>query len=257
MGIPNATFGCYLVAVTRRLPPGSLRGVRAVRDSPVRVVERDGLQAVVCDVALDEFGEEPLRRNLEQLSWVEEMARAHHAAVCAVDTVGTVVPMRFATIYQSDERVEEQLRTLRTPLTEALDRVEGASEWSVKVYAESGALTPVPDRPPAESGAAYLDRKREAVEERRVRGAEDEQVLAVVHQGLATLAVASRRLMVQDPRLSGRPEPMRMNAAYLVSHDVAEAFTDHAATALEHRPGLRLEVDGPWPPYSFASLEQG
>jgi gas vesicle protein GvpL/GvpF len=246
--------GHYLVAVSRSLDPGALAGVRAIRDSVVRVVECEGLQAIVCDVDLDEFGEEPLRGNLENLFWVEEMARAHHAAVCAVDAVATTVPMRFATIYESDDRVAEQLRVLRDPLTDALDRVEGAAEWSVKAYAAPEPRD-VPDQPRAESGAAYLAQRREAVEARRRRESDDEEALSALHHELSTLAVASRRLMPQDPRLSGRQEPMRMNAAYLVAHEAAERFSDYATTALADRPELRVEVDGPWPPYSFASLE--
>jgi len=246
--------GHYLVAVSRSLDPHALTGVQGIRDSAVRVVECEGLQAVVCDVDLDEFGEEPLRRNLENLSWVEEMARAHHAAVCAVDAVATTVPMRFATIYESEDRVAEQLRVLRDPLTEALDRVDGAAEWSVKAYAAPVAAE-AEDRPRAETGAAYLARRREAVEARRRRESDDEQVLSDLHHELATRAVASRRLMPQDPRLSGRQEPMRMNAAYLVTHDAAQSFSDYATKALADRTELRVEVDGPWPPYSFASLE--
>jgi Gas vesicle synthesis protein GvpL/GvpF len=247
-------WGRYLVAVSRGLDPSALAGVRAIRDSEVAVVECEGLQAVVCEVDLDEFGEEPLRSNLENLVWVEQMARAHHAAVCAVDAVGTTVPMRFATIYESDDRVAEQMRALRDGLTEALDRVEGAAEWSVKAYA--ALETPGrSDQPPAQSGAAYLMRKREAVEARRARERDDEECLALLHQRLATLARASRRLQLQDPRLSGRQEPMRMNAAYLVAHEAADPFTVHASTALADRPDLRVEVEGPWPPYSFASLE--
>src|SRR3954449_3888570 len=120
--------GHYLVAVSRSLDPHALTGVQGIRDSAVRVVECEGLQAVVCDVDLDEFGEEPLRRNLENLAWVEEMARAHHAAVSAVAQVATTVPMRFATIYESDERVVEQLTALRDRLVDALDRVDGCAE---------------------------------------------------------------------------------------------------------------------------------
>jgi hypothetical protein len=113
----------------------------------------------------------------------------------------------------------------------------------------------VPDQPPAESGAAYLTRKREAVEARRATELADEQSLAALHQGLASLALASRQLRPQDPRLSGRQEPMRMNGAYLVAHDAAQPFSHYATTALADRAELRVEVDGPWPPYSFASLE--
>jgi hypothetical protein len=245
---------CYLVAVTRGLGPDALDGADALRGSPLRLVERGGLQGVVCDVDLDEFGEASLPRNLEDLAWVEEMARAHHSAVSAVARLGTTVPMRFATIYDSDERVAEQLTELHDQLAAALDRIEGRAEWSVKVYAAAEA-SPPSDRASPESGASYLMRKRDAASERRAREERDAEVLAEVHRALSALAVASRTLMPQDPRLTERREPMRMNAAYLVADDTTETFLAHARSALSEHPGLRLEVGGPWPPYSFASLE--
>lgn len=249
-----STAGRYLVAVTRGIDPTAVTGREGIRNAPLRVVEAGGLQAVVCDVDLDEFGEEPLRGHLEELAWVELMARAHHAAVCAVDAAGTTVPMRFATIYESDERVAGQIRKLRGALTEALDRVEGASEWSVKAYAAE-APSGEEEPPRDESGAAYLMRKRRAAEVRRAAELEQEEVLVAVHRRLATLANGARWLMPQDPTLTGRKEPMRMNATYLVPHSAAESFVEYATSALADRPELRVEVDGPWPPYSFAVLE--
>lgn len=244
----------YLVAITRGLGASALEGLDPIRGSALRLVEHDGLQAVVCDVGLDEFGEEPLRRNLENLSWVEEMARAHHAAVTAVASAGTTVPMRFATIYESDDRVAEQLGALRGQLVDALNRVEGCAEWSVKVYAAETRQADAEEQRP-ESGSSYLMRKRDAANERRAREERDAEVLTGLHQALATLAVASRTLMPQDPRLTQRHEPMRMNAAYLVADSDRESFLELAESALADDAELRVEVGGPWPPYSFASLE--
>jgi hypothetical protein len=245
---------CYLVAVTRGLGADALAGADALRGSRLRLVEQGGLQGVVCDVDLDEFGEAPLQRHLEDLAWVEEMARAHHSAVSAVALVGTTVPMRFATIYDSDERVAEQLTVLHDQLVAALDRIEGRAEWSVKVYAAAEA-SPQPETATPETGASYLMRKRDAANQRRAREERDSEVLSEVHRALTTLAVASRTLMPQDPRLTQRQEAMRMNAAYLVADDTTETFLELAHSVLSEQAGLRLEVGGPWPPYSFASLE--
>lgn len=244
----------YLVAVTRGLSPDALAGAAGLRGSTLRILALGELQAVVCDVDLDEFGEEPLRRNLEDLSWVEEMARAHHAAVNAVAAIGTTVPMRFATIYESDERVAEQLASLRGDLVVALDRVEGCAEWSVKVYAVEHAPEGTSEQSP-QSGSAYLMGKREAVRRRREREDSDAAVLSRLHQTLTTDAVASRMLRPQDPRLTQQHDPMRMNAAYLVSEAATESFLESAHHSLRDHQDLRVEVGGPWPPYSFASLE--
>ena len=68
-------------------------------------------------------------------------------------------------------------------------------------------------------------------------------------------AVAGRRLSPQDPRLTGRPEPMTLNAAYLVGADADEQFRAAVAELAVAHPDVTVELAGPWPPYSFATLE--
>jgi len=248
--------GRYLFAVTRGLVDGELADVPGLRGAPLEVVERDGLQGVVCEVSLDEFGEEALVRNLEDLAWVEEVARRHDDVVRAVSARGTVAPMRLVTIYASDTSVEGQLDDLRGKLLAALDRVEDCGEWAVKVYSASavtGSPDPIGEKP--SSGVAYLQRKRDQAEARR---AVDDHVTLVaehVYAGLSEYVTAGRRLAVQDPRLSGRSEAMILNAAYLVPHISSEAFQAAADTLSERYPDVAIEVQGPWPPYSFAMLE--
>jgi hypothetical protein len=49
---------------------------------------------------------------------------------------------------------------------------------------------------------------------------------------------------------------MTLNGAYLVDEASADTFTTLAARLAEENPQSRVEVQGPWPPYSFATLEQ-
>jgi hypothetical protein len=247
--------GRYLFAVTRGLPEGELADVPGIRGAPLEVVERDGLQGVVCDVSLDEFGEEALLRNLEDLAWVEEVARSHDDVVRAVASRATVAPMRLVTIYASDTRVEGQLDDLRGKLLAALDRVEECGEWAVKVYSTSAVTGPSAPVEKATSGAAYLLRKRDQAEARRTADDHVTQVAEQVYSTLSEFVTAGRRLAVQDPRLSGRSETMILNAAYLVPHDSSEAFRATAENLSDRYPGVAIEVHGPWPPYSFAMLE--
>ena len=249
--------GHYLYAVTRKVEPSALSGASGLRGEPLRVLEHRGLVAVLSSVDLDEFGEDALHRHLEDLAWLEEVARAHDAVVQAVAEAGAVAPMRLATIFQSDEGVRARLDELHEPLTAALDRVEGRREWSVKAFA--------PDRPAAAaepastepgSGAAYLRRKKAQTMERHSAEEQAMSTADAVHDTLATQCVASRRLRPQDPRLTGHEGTMTLNGAYLVEEDEASRFTAAAARLAEENPDARIEVHGPWPPYSFATLEQ-
>lgn len=253
--------GRYAFVLTRRLDPATLAGRTGLRGAPLEVVEHDGLQAVVCTVDLEEFGEDALRRNLEDLAWLEEVARAHDEVVHEVARHGTVAPLRLVTIYSDDDSVRRHLGDLADQLTAALDRVEGRSEWSVKVFATATAPDPEPASTSASSagerpGATYLRRKREAAERRRASSEQATEAARAVDERLAAAAVASRRLAPQDPRLTGRSDPMVLNAAYLVPDEEADAFRALVDGLRGQTPGVAVELAGPWPPYSFATLDR-
>jgi hypothetical protein len=247
--------GRYLFTVTRELPADSLLTAQGIDGAPLDVLRCGALQAVVCRVDLQEFGEEALRRNLEDLAWVETLARIHDDVVRAVAARSTVAPMRLVTVYRDDDGVREQVRSIHADLVAALDRVEGCHEWSVKLY---GTAMRAPESSPGDeptTGVAFLQRKREQAAARRT--AEDAAALLgrAVHDELSKLAVASRHLASQDARLSGRAEPMLHNGAYLVRDDVRNVFRFKAEAVAADLPNVSVEVKGPWPPYSFAVLQ--
>ncbi|GGM44517.1 GvpL/GvpF family gas vesicle protein [Dactylosporangium sucinum] len=241
--------GLWLHAVTRAgPPPGGLTGVDG---APVRVVETAGLAAAVSPVDLDRFGEEALQRNLEDLTWLEGVARSHHAVVAALGASRTVVPARLATVYADAAGVRTMLADRHADLDAALSRLDGRTELGVKIYA-----TPAPEpaaAPAGGSGTDYLRRRRaqlSAVDDRRQRavdGAEE------VHAALAGRAEAARRHPPQDRRLTGRPEPMVLNAAYLVDEGHADGFAAAVAAQAAGHADLDVELTGPWPPYSFTA----
>ena len=67
-------------------------GLHGVSGEPVRAVTTAGLTAAVGTVGLDEYGEEGLRRNLEDLDWLAANARAHDAVIAAIARFGPSCP---------------------------------------------------------------------------------------------------------------------------------------------------------------------
>ena len=65
-------------------------------DGTLEWVRAEGLAVLYSRVPLNEFGEEPLRRNLNDLSWLERVARTHEAAIEAALAQATVVPLGCA-----------------------------------------------------------------------------------------------------------------------------------------------------------------
>jgi Gas vesicle synthesis protein GvpL/GvpF len=251
--------GTYIYAVGRELSADRMTSVRGLGGSELRLVEQDGLVAVVSTVDLDEFGESGLRRNLEDLSWLEEVARGHDEVVrSAADAAPTIAPLRLATICHTDEGVRRRLDEWHHDLVQALDRIEGRNEWSVKAY--TTPPTPVDDRDTSEAesagpGTAYLKRRRAKLAQDEQAAVDSALVADEMHSELAAGSVASRRLAPQDPRLSGHRGTMALNGAYLVDTARTDGFHALVRDLAERHPEIRLQIDGPWPPYSFATLD--
>lgn len=256
-------LGVWAYAVACSLDPGLLAGVTGVDGEPVHTVEDAGLIAIVDSVDLGGFGEEPLRRHLEDLDWLATTARAHDAVIDVVVGFGPAVPMRLATVYLHDGRVRELLTKREHAFRAALRRVTGRTEWGVKVYADPHALAGPEHsaRAEAESGArgpgtAYLLRRRaqlsarEAAEQRAAAHGQD------THDTLGRIAAASKRHPPQDPRLTGDQRWMVLNGAYLVDDQRTDEFAAAVAALGDEHQGVRLELTGPWPPYSFAGVDK-
>jgi hypothetical protein len=249
--------GRYLYAIARPFDPAALTGVQGLEGRQVRVVEHDSLVAVVSDVDLDEYGEEGLKANFERMEWLEETARRHNDVVEAVFAQGPTAPLRLATICLDDEAVRRRLDEWHHALDEVLDRVEDRVEFSVKALTQAPAPEGEPDvSAPPTSGAAYLRQKRDAA---RARQASEDQSVEVVENlvgALATVSVASRRLAPQDPRLTGHEGTMILNAAFLVEASRTGEFEDRVRSLTTTYDGVVIDARGPWPPYSFAMLDQ-
>jgi hypothetical protein len=253
-----ADTGVYVYAIVRDVADVDLDGQAGIGDRALRPVEGPGVIAVASDVDLDEFGEEALRRNLEELTWLEAVARRHDEVARHLASQTATAPLRLATVFRGDESVRRQLADWADAALAALDRIDGRSEWSVKAYldvtpGEDTSSRPATDQPGA--GAAYLAQRRAALGQ-HARAAEEQAALgSTIHERLESVAVAGRRLLPQDRKLSGHTGEMVLNGSYLVEDASSDAFVAAAERAATENESVRVEVGGPWPPYSFATLE--
>jgi Gas vesicle synthesis protein GvpL/GvpF len=255
----------WLYAVTdeeTHLLPEDLIGVDAGRVRPLRAA---GLTAIVGDVDHREFGEAALRRNLEDLGWLEETARAHHAVVAALARQRPTVPMRLATVYTSDANVIEMLRDRAADFRAALSRLTACSEWGVKALAaaprdqgwSSGSTAGRQDDPATGPGAAYLRRRRAQLAAHKDARREASASARDLHEKLSRLAVTARLYPPQAPDLAAQAAPMVLNAAYLVADRHTDAFAAAVTELNGNYPSVQLILTGPWPAYSFVTTSEG
>jgi hypothetical protein len=233
---PREGDAWWVYCVTDRPVTAEAQGL-----APVELVAAHGLHAVVSRVPLSEFGDEPLRAHLEDLAWVERVARAHEAVLEAAMAEATIVPLRLCTICVTRERVIDLLGTRADELRATLERLRGRSEWGVKLFASRHAEPAVP----AEDGASYLERKRQARFARDDAFAQAERV----HEMIAAIAVGAVANPPQHRDAHGRDADMVLNGAYLID-DARRGELSDVIAGLEGE----LELTGPWPPYNFAAV---
>jgi hypothetical protein len=192
-------------------------------------------------------------------------ARSHQGVVDRALTAGTTVPLRLCTVCRDDAGVRDLLDREHDVLAAALERLAGREEWGVKLIGDPRAVREAARRrssqraDPAQAtdasaaGRAYLTRVRVHTVEREETQRMAREAAQVVHQGLRAQAAAARVLRAPPRELSGESGALVLNGAYLVDRDRAAQFRAVASELGERQRerGLRLEITGPWPPYSF------
>ena len=257
----TAATGVWVYAVCANVDERRLAGVAGVGGEPIRAVRAAGLTAVVGSVPLAEFGEEGLRRNLNDLARLESIARAHHRIVELSAGQGPVAPTRLATVYQDDARVSAMLSRRHDDMAAALQRVTGRQEWGVKVYGQSAERAPtaspptVADAGSSGAGTAYLRGRRQQLAGREAARNAALNAAEGIHVDVSRHAVSARRHRPQDPQLTGDGRWMVLNGAYLVEDNASQAFAAVVASCTDRHTGVMIELTGPWPPYSFADVE--
>jgi hypothetical protein len=173
---------------------------------------------------------------------------AHDAVVRRLaERFPALLPARFGQWLPDEQTVIDKLAAHGLELAEALAKVAGCVQMTLRVYAretaEPGALSP-----PEPAGASSSGPGTRYMEQRR-REAERERTLPEI----APLRDALRPLL-RGERIErvGVPGRLRATAYDLIARDAAGAYSRIVA---ETAPLLgscwRVTASGPWPPYAF------
>lgn len=243
------TYGIVRKGALKEAP--RMHGVDPSR--PPRLLDAGDLTAVVGDVDVGEFEGAALERNVADPRWLEDKVRAHERVLDDVLAAATVVPMRFGSIFSDASGLESMLAAHAGALLSALDRVEGRTEWGVKVHCDLSALEDglVAAAPVEPSGRGYL-MQRKARLEAGARAAEAAaEAATVAHDALADLADEA----VTAPGRSAAPG-LVLNGAYLVPDDRRDDFMRRVSDLqARHGESFFFDVTGPWPPYHFVAAD--
>lgn len=244
--------------------------LKGLEDNPVHTIVGDGLAALVSMVATPADGVS-FEEELQDPEQAKRLILDHHRVLQRLLDTQTVLPMRFGALFTDEEKVSEALHEHRQGLLDALERVEGAREWGVKIFCDR----PVLNRHLSKASPAVLAAQNELAAaaqgrgfflQRRIERLGEEEAERAIAQGteegrvrLCELTRADASMKLQPAAVHGRADDMVWNNAFLVAEPAEERFfalIDELRKA--NRPlGFHYEINGPWPPFSFSDYRLG
>jgi hypothetical protein len=245
------------MADERRLLHAISRAAMPLVEQPAETVVHQGLQIVCSPIDVDTDGADE--------AWLAAAAQRHHIIIQRLFDTGPVLPIRFGTSIEAAD-VGPLLAANRERFASELDRLDGFSEWGVKIATAPAALLRSAEQCSAtvraldaelaasSHGRAYLLRRRreaamvEAVEERSA------ELIDHVRYGLAPASVESADLPL--PAIAPAHQEVIANIAFLVANPHQAEF-EAAVDRIAEKDEVELQLSGPWPPYSFVRLSIG
>jgi len=244
----------YVFCLVRSVRRPTLRGIGdgMPGGDELRAIEvGDGVWAVVQSVPEAEYGEAALARGLQDLDWVGPRAIAHERIIESFLSATALLPMQLFTLFTSDDRVAEHVRSDRARIGRILTRVEKKVEWGLRLTWNEKEAREKAAKRPARTGTEFLARKRDVLDVGRRRLADARTAANRVYKAIDRQAAASQRRTSLERAAPG--SRLLLDAAFLVP--VAKSGAFRTAIREETRrlrgTGIETSLTGPWPAYNF------
>ncbi|KEZ48142.1 GvpL/GvpF family gas vesicle protein [Metabacillus indicus] len=225
--------------------------------------------AVVCRLDSEQFSEEAIKDKIDNdMEWLQEKAFHHHETVTALYKSFTIIPLKFCTIYKSEESLKQTIEASGPKISETLQSLKGNEEWNVKIYSDDPVLKKkVGETHPAVEEKlqeiSVLPKGRQFFEKKKIdKLIEDEleneknRVCEQLHEQLKQFALHAAIKKNWNKDVTGLKENMAWNSVFLLQSEKVETFLEEMKQADEKLGGTgwRIEATGPWPAYHFSSF---
>ena len=238
----------YLYGITWE-GQGTLSGITGVdAAASVEAVPCAGLVCWTSRVDKTEFAEN-LARNMENLEWLAEVSVRHQQVVAALAKSRDILPARFGTVFRSPASLGADVEKNKELLVRDLKRISGCEEWGVKVF---GLRAQPQAAAGARSGRDYLQAKAAVLRPEASPDADAEvQRLLRAVEGVAVETAPGTGAVSRGQR------GLRWQGSLLVKRSQCGKLQQLMARFSQDWEGeRRIELSGPWPPYSFVSRSQ-
>ncbi len=159
--------------------------------------------------------QDPTRENVLAHQRVNETVMQKH----------TVIPMSFGTVFKTDDDIMELLRSAYDAFSDVLNKMQEKFEFGLKVLWDRDQI---------------------------IREIEDEdEDIRRLKSEISSQKGSTYFARMQYGRLGDR---MIMNAAFLVSRQMEQAFDSRVKEVGQQYEKLTFKYTGPWPPYNFVNI---
>lgn len=254
----------YIYCIAGRMPE-----IEATEDSDdIYTVFYRGLYVMVSRVSSEEFNEDAMKINLNDMMWLESKVRNHERVIEKVMDYSAAIPFKFATIFKTEDSLKAMVENYHNEFRDILARLEGHEEWGVKVYCDmqkfksavvrkSEHIMKIEDEIKSSGiGKAYfLNKKKEEFMD-DIASKEIIECRMEIHEALQKESSDAHPIKLLPKEVTGRKDKMILNAVFLLAKPKLEDFIESIDSLKEKYKdtGLKFDCTGPWPPYNFCSI---
>lgn len=217
----------------------------------------------------DQFGEGALEERLKDLEWLKAQLWEHEQTLEQVMKVKTVIPLKWGTLFRSEEAVQEMLKERYESIRQLLEKLEGREEWTVRIHVDRGRLSdavcvldPEIQRLRAATeklptGTAYLLTERMKILSEEVG---QRTIDTMIQELFAELMKHAQESATAEPvRGEANPDGLELvfQMAFLIHRKKLPEFSHAVMQAAKQQvpQGFEIHQVGPFPPYYFCDLE--
>ena len=251
----------YVYAITRDAATPDAEGVDGTTRFGTATME--DVHAVFTPVNANEFSQQVIDSRAGDLEWLGAIGYRHQDVMADLLKKTTIVPLRAFTLFSSEEALRAYLAEHRELLAKTLARLDGKQEWTLRIELEpakwSEAITGrvaslrdlQSDIAAASPGKAFLLRKKLDDEKKRASHAAEDELVGEIEQailaklGCETVAESRQRRDGAFPQIN-----------VLLQRDEESVLQElrEELSAQYEQEGVTLALSGPWPPYTFATM---
>lgn len=260
-------YGLIPANEAKEEPLPSIKGFDG--EGELYTIDVGDVTAIVCSIDSETHSEEDLKDKIENdMEWLQEKAFHHHETVLMVSKMYTIVPLKFCTLYKSEDSLRDTIEGNRNKLLSTFSKLKGNEEWNLKIFCNDKELREeVSSSNPAieekRKEISELPKGRQFFEKKKIDQLIDQEleneknrICEEVHEKLKEKAIEGSVKKNWGKDVTGRKENMAWNSVFLIAEDKVDLFTDEVNRYKEElgKSGWSFEASGPWPPYHFSSF---